>query len=109
MRISDWSSDVCASDLIKTLFFGKMPLPLRLFVPRMAHKGTQAKLSGQGIGRHTREEIYALGAQDLNAMSEILGDKPFFFGQTPSMADASAYGILVSIQDRKSTRLNSSH
>ena len=82
---------------IKVMFFGKMPLPLRLVVPRMAHKGTKDKLYEQGIGRHTREEIYAFGTKDLDALSEILGDKSFVFGDTPSMADATAFAFVISI------------
>ena len=82
---------------IRKLFFGNMPLPLRLIVPRMAHKGTAEKLYGQGIGRHTRDEIYAFGARDLDALSEVLGDKPFVFGDKPSLADATAFAFVVSI------------
>ena len=83
--------------VIKDLFFGKLPLPLRLFVPRMARKSVGANLVAQGTARHTRDEIYALGAADLKAMSDVLGNKDFFFGSEPSMADASAYALLITI------------
>lgn len=83
--------------VIKELFFGGMPLPLRFIVPRLARKSVRNTLTAQGLGRHTRNEIYALGAADLKALSDVLGDKPFFFGAEPSMADASAYALLVSI------------
>ncbi|MGV8997458.1 MAG: glutathione S-transferase family protein [Parvibaculaceae bacterium] len=83
--------------VIKALFFGGMPLPLRLLVPRMARKNVRNNLFAQGLGRHSRDEIYAFGAADLKAMSDMLGDKAFFFGAEPSMADASAYALLVSI------------
>ena len=82
---------------IRKLFFGNMPFPLRLIVPRMAHKGTIEKLSGQGIGRHTRDEIFDFGAKDLDALSEILGDKPFVFGEKPSLVDTTAFALVVSI------------
>jgi len=82
---------------IRKLFFGNMPLPLRLIVPRKAHKGTVEKLHSQGIGRHKRDEIYAFGAKDLDALSEVLGDKPFVFGDKPSLADATAFAFVVSI------------
>jgi glutathione S-transferase len=51
----------------------------------------------QGTGRHTREEIYALGAADLAAVSAVLGDKAFLFGDKPTLADATAFAFLVSI------------
>ncbi|MDO8290594.1 MAG: glutathione S-transferase family protein [Parvibaculum sp.] len=83
--------------VIKGLYFGMMPLPLRHLVPRLARKSVRNTLHAQGMGRHKRDEIYALGAADLNAMSDMLGDKPFFFGAEPSMADTSAYAMLITI------------
>jgi glutathione S-transferase len=82
---------------LRQLFFGAMPLPLRLFVPRMVRKRVRNTLHGQGVGRHEREEIYALGAADLAAVSTILGDKSFLFGDRPTLADATAFALLVSI------------
>ena len=83
--------------VIKALFFGPIPQPLRLLISRMARKNTWNKLLAQGLGRHSRDEIYAFGAADLKAMSDVLGEKAFFFGAEPSMADASAYALLISI------------
>lgn len=40
------------------------------------------QLSAQGIGRHTPDEIYAMGAADLEALSIALGDELFFLGET---------------------------
>lgn len=82
---------------LKRLFFGALPLPLRLMLPGMAHKRVRRAQWGQGIGRHRRDEIYALGNADLDAMSAILGEKSFFFGDRPSLADATAYGFFISI------------
>jgi glutathione S-transferase len=82
---------------LKIAFFGKMPLPLRLIVPRLAQKRVRNAIVSQGLGRHTREEIYALGAADLAAVSTVLGDKAFLFGDRPTMADATAFAFLVSI------------
>jgi len=93
---SRWMEDANWA-VIKGLFFGMMPWPLRLLVPRLARRSVRNTLHAQGMGRHKREEIYALGAADLRAMSEMLGDKPFFFGAEPSMADASAYAMLITI------------
>ncbi|MCE9650017.1 MAG: glutathione S-transferase family protein [Parvibaculum sp.] len=82
---------------LKTAFFSKMPLPLRLIVPRLAQKRVRNSIVTQGLGRHTREEIYALGAADLAAVSTVLGDKAFLFGDRPTMADATAFAFLISI------------
>jgi glutathione S-transferase len=82
---------------LRQIFFGAMPMPLRFLVPRAARKRVRRNLHGHGIGRHSREEIYALGASDLAAISTVLGDKPFLFGEHPTLADATAFGLLVSI------------
>ena len=83
--------------VVKKLFFDGLPFPLSQIVPRMARKSVRATLAAHGIGRHTVEELYALGAQDLAAMAAMLGDKPFFFGDKPTLADVSAYATLVNI------------
>ncbi|HEY4344315.1 MAG TPA: glutathione S-transferase family protein [Parvibaculum sp.] len=82
---------------LRGIFFGAMPMPLRLFASRAARKQVRQNLFAQGTGRHTREEIYALGAADLAAVSAVLGEKPFLFGERPTLADATAFALLVSI------------
>lgn len=81
----------------RPILFGKMPWVLRRFLPQMVQRQVRKAYEAQGIGRHSRDEIYALGKADLDAMSQILGDKPFFFGDKPSLADATAFGFLISI------------
>ena len=48
----------------------------------------------QGIGRHSKEEIEKIGLDDLTAASNILGDKPFFFGDKASVLDCVVFGFL---------------
>lgn len=82
---------------VREVFFGGLPFPLSRIVPRMARKQMRAALHAQGTGRHTSEEIYALGATDLAALSTMLGDKPFFFGDRPTMADVTVFACLINI------------
>lgn len=82
---------------IKKLFFGGLPFPLSLIVPRMARKSVRAALTAHGIGRHTVEEIYGLGGRDLDALAAMLGDKPFFFGDSPTLADVAVFATFVNI------------
>ncbi|HUD52567.1 glutathione S-transferase C-terminal domain-containing protein, partial [Parvibaculum sp.] len=74
-----------------------LPWPMRAAVARGARKSVMARLDGHGIGRHSRDEIYALGAGDLTALSDFLGGHRFFFGDEPTLADATAFGFLVNI------------
>lgn len=82
---------------LRQIFFGAMPMPLRLFIPRAVQKSRRRMLDAQGTGRHTREEIYALGAADLAAVNTVLGDKAFLFGDRSTLADATAFAFLTSI------------
>jgi glutathione S-transferase len=82
----------------KEAIFGKgLPFPLSYFVPNAARKSVRSALNGHGLGRHTGQEIYALGARDLAALSALLDEKPFFFGEMPRLADATVYSALVNI------------
>jgi glutathione S-transferase len=57
-------------------------------------------LHRHGIGRHSRDERMALAARDIAAVSTLLGDKPFLFGDCPSAVDAAAFGELASCGTR---------
>ena len=48
-----------------------------------------------GIGRHSMEEFTEFAAQDLKALSNILGDKKFFNGDEPTNIDCAMFGHLV--------------
>ncbi|XXY44268.1 glutathione S-transferase family protein [Sorangium sp. So ce269] len=50
-----------------------------------------------GIARHSEEEIVALGARSLAALSVLLGDKPYLFGGRPAGVDATAFALLAGI------------
>lgn len=75
-------------------FFGKAPALVRVVFPPIARRSIRQALQGQGTGRHTSEEIYAIGRADLQALSDALGDKPFFLGNKPTSYDAAIYGTV---------------
>ena len=80
--------------IVKGLFFGSLPFPLKIFVPNMVRKNLLKTLHGQGIARHSAAEVAEIGGWDLAALSDFLGDKQYFFGDRPSSLDAAAFGIL---------------
>jgi glutathione S-transferase len=57
------------------------------------------KLQAQGIARHSRQEIYALGIQDVESFTALLGAASFLFGEHPTSFDASAFGVIGNIKD----------
>jgi glutathione S-transferase len=68
-------------------FVPKIAIP---FVRRMQRK----KLYEQGTGRHTFDEVMAMGIADWDAIAGTLGDKPFLLGDKPRIADAGVYAFL---------------
>jgi len=78
-------------------YFGMMPAPLRWIVPKIVRASVKKELDGHGRGRLPKEAVYTLGREDLDALADFLGEKPFFFGETPTSLDAAVYGVLAHI------------
>jgi glutathione S-transferase len=83
--------------LTRAAFFSRLPPVARSVVPALARRGMRKEIWGHGMGRHSREEIYAIGQADITALAEFLADKPFFMGPQPSSLDASAYAFLANL------------
>jgi glutathione S-transferase len=64
-----------------------------LIVP-IVRRGIRKRLDAQGTGRHTLDEVVAVGSADLDACAELLGDRPFLLGDRPRTVDCSLYGFL---------------
>ncbi len=90
---SRWVDDAGFA-VIGPVFFKAMPAPLRPVIELLVRRSTRNALHAQGTGRHTREQVYAMGRADLQALSDALGDKPFFLGDKPTSYDAAIYGTL---------------
>ena len=63
-----------------------IPFLLESMIPSMA--------TLQGVLTNSEEDINQLIGDDLAALSNILGDKPYFLGSKPAAVDASAFGTL---------------
>lgn len=72
------------------------PLPpiVRHFAASAISSKFRRQLKARGLGRHSPEEILAMGKADLDAASCFLADKPYFLGDKPSGLDACAFGFL---------------
>merc|ERR1719516_109144 len=55
------------------------------------------KVRSNGMGAHTAEEIEAFGKKDLQTLSEMLGDKEFFFGEEPAMLDLVVFSHVAQL------------
>src|SRR3546814_5802165 len=114
MRISDWSSDVCSSDLAALWPIGRFPV--------LVDAGctiVEASTIIEYLGLHHPGPVPLLPA-DPRAALEVRGMDRYFdnYISTPQQkvvfdslrpeADRDARGV-ADARDRKSTRLNSSH
>ncbi len=94
---SRWLDEPGFSVISRSLFAG-LWRPMRPFVAALARRRVEAALRAQGIGRHTRDEIYAFGKEDLRALSDLLGDDNYFFaGNRPTSLDLWAHAFVAEI------------
>jgi glutathione S-transferase len=75
-------------------FFGGVPTIIRPMIARMVRRKTLKTLHLQGLGRHTEAERLILAKGDLDAIEAMLGNNPYFLGNTFSAVDASVFGFL---------------
>jgi len=78
-------------------FFEKVPAPLRPIVMAMVRRKLRATLHGQGIGRHSPDEVNALATRSIDAIADFLGDKPFFMGSEPTGIDATIFAFACGV------------
>jgi len=78
-------------------FFDALPDEIRDQTRSEARERLRANLHGQGLGRHSDEEIAYLGARTLFALSGILGEKTYFLGEEASSVDATAFAMIAGV------------
>ncbi|MGZ9020948.1 MAG: glutathione S-transferase family protein [Rhodoplanes sp.] len=83
---------------IRQLFFARVPRPIRPFAAALTRRGIASALRAQGTGRHSRDEIYTLGGEDMQALSRLLGDDAYFFGTSrPTLLDVWAHAFVAEV------------
>ena len=80
--------------LMVETWFSDIPKLLRGFITKSIFKQVKKNAIGHGIGRHSTEEIYAMGLRDLKAVEAQLGDKDYLLGDSPREIDVTAYAFL---------------
>ena len=89
-----WVDDRNFSEGVR-VYFQRLPMPLRLIIERAARRQIKAQIKGHGMGRHSVEEIVALGSRSLAAVADFLGRKPYMMGYRVTGLDATAYAFLI--------------
>ena len=74
-------------------------LPAPLIGPALWFAGRKIKraMHHHGVGRHSREDMYAMGIADIRAVAAQLGGKPFFMGDEPKGIDAVIYAFMAQL------------
>ncbi|MGI9500742.1 MAG: glutathione S-transferase family protein [Geminicoccaceae bacterium] len=84
-------------DAVRPAFFSFLPPGIRGPVAAYLRRRVRTMLHEQGLGRHSQEDLYAMGRADLRAIAVLLGSRPYFFGDGPTTIDAIAYGFLANL------------
>src|SRR3546814_2871980 len=103
MRISDWSSDVCSSDLLDLIPAAGVPATSDAAAPAFPRA---AESAGEVLGRLTLPGLGITGARGCLSLRRARDVS------SRMAVGLSARGSSLSLgseRDRKSTRLNSSH
>jgi glutathione S-transferase len=76
-------------------FFQRAPAIIRPLAERMVRRSVRKTLHAHGIGRHSDEDMQAMAERGFLAVSQVLGDKPFFMGDEPCGADATVFAFVA--------------
>ncbi|MEC3859775.1 glutathione S-transferase family protein [Mesobacterium sp. TK19101] len=82
---------------VKQAFFGKLPGPLKGIVPNIVRRKVRRAMEAQGIAQFDEPDRLARLGADLEALTVVLGDQPFLFGDAPTAADAAILPVLSMI------------
>ncbi|CAI2330267.1 unnamed protein product [Caenorhabditis sp. 36 PRJEB53466] len=101
LAISAWFYGVeNASQLVDTFdpkVFGLFGTIFKAINSRFYASALLKRISGSDIGLHSREDIIAIGRDDLRAISKYLGNKHYFHGFKPTKIDACLFANLAQI------------
>lgn len=83
--------------LVRMIYFVGVPKLITYFIAGKIQRNIRNTLYLQGLGRHSREEIYGFGCQDLQAVADLLGKKKYFFNDRVSLIDMVVYSVVGNI------------
>src|SRR3546814_1426344 len=118
MRISDWSSDVCSSDLAQSLAdFGELNTQLNageVFGARRFRIRQGDLTVGDGVKAQDVQIVLDGGSLTIEGTIDASGQgvgaiRLAAIGDLVVNGALDAHGTGLRVEDRKSTRLNSSH
>lgn len=91
-----WSYDP-VWDECKALFYDGWPTWKKMIVAPLARAYVKLQLWMQGTGRLKEKDIIELAVGDIAALSQYLGTKKYFGGDSLSLLDFTAYSFLAAM------------
>jgi len=85
-------------EITQGLYFGPdSPWVFRkVIIPLFVRPKVKSAVNGQGLGRHSYEDICYLAKQDVTTLSTLLGEKQFFLGKNrPTSIDCAIYAAMA--------------
>jgi glutathione S-transferase len=79
------------------MFFNQAPALIRPLIVSKIRRDVRRNLHGQGMGRHSTEELAQLASLDFKAISDILGKQKYLLGDSPCGADATVYAFVSAV------------
>lgn len=79
--------------------FVSVPALLRRPIGALVRRRIRRAHHAQGMGRHGREERYAMARRDIDAIAAELGDKPYMMAAEPTGLDATVHPFISGIVD----------
>lgn len=73
--------DQAGESFVRNAILAGLPQEVQDQAMTRLREGARQQMHSHGIGRHSTEQIYTFGCQDVKAISDYLSDKPFFFGE----------------------------
>ncbi|EQC48548.1 glutathione S-transferase, C-terminal domain protein [Bacteriovorax sp. BSW11_IV] len=80
---------------VAPIFFAQIPAPLRKIMAGLSRRSVVSTLYANGMGRHSHDEVLDFLEDDFKALSTLLGDKKYFFGDQISSLDATVFGFIT--------------
>ncbi|XP_028836161.1 failed axon connections homolog [Denticeps clupeoides] len=68
---------------------------LKRILSHLTGGAVRREMYGHGIGRFSKEEVYALMEKDMRTLATLLGDKKYMMGSKMTTVDATVFGHLA--------------